>query len=512
MLPDPSLLLLSRVQFGLTASFHYLFVPLTVGLALLTAMMDTLGVRRRQRPMVQAAAFWYRFFIVAWMAGFVTGYPLRQQLAERWGGYSEQVGAVLHRVMALEGVIAPAMLLLVAVLALLPKAMPPVWRVWARWALLVVMLAQCACIVSMNAWMQHPVGTVWTPRGAELVSMPALFLSATALYKVSHTLSAAVLTGALFALAVSAWYLWRRRHAEVAAASLRVALPLALAALALTAFTGHGSAREVMRQQPMKFAAMEAHWQREAAPAALVLLAWPDMAAQRNVGSLEVPYLMSWMATHGWESPLGVQDLVAQARGQMAASLAPQAPPSLQGWQQLYAATAARTPGWAAMTPEQRLDHAALASRPYVPTVFFAFRVMVGSGLVLAVLLGWCWWRRQALAAGTQARLALALVLAAPLPWVATLAGWAVAEVGRQPWAVHGRLATSAAVTLPPAAQAYGQAWTLALAYGGLALLMAVVLRGLLQLGPQGRVLPARAWAPGWGASRATGFSPTQAA
>lgn len=511
MVSDQFLLVLSRAQFGATASFHYLFVPLSVGLALMVAWMDTVGVVKRQAALTLGARFWSRFLVVAWMAGFITGYPLRQQLAERWGVYSEQVAPVLHAVMSLEGVLAPAMVLLIVGLALAARSLPVAWRLACRWMLLAVMLVQCYGIVSVNAWMQHPVGTQWSERGAVLVSVSDIFLSPTAVDKVSHTLSAAMLTGALFTLSVSAWYLLRRRHQEVAAASMRLALPLAAVALAVTVVTGHGSARGVMAHQPMKFAAMEAHWRRDAGPSPLVILAWPDMSGQYNAGAVEIPHLLSWLATHGPASPPGMEDLVAQARGQIALSVEARHDPSLSGWRQLYDATALKTSGWNALTPEQRLDKTALASRPHVPTVFFAFRVMVGSALLLGLLL-WLAMRRQSVLAQGKDRLMLrVLCFAVPLPWVATLAGWLVAEAGRQPWVVTGQLTTAAAATLPAAAQVMGDVLAFSVGYSVLALVMAWVVCSLIRRGPQADELPWGEWRRQWRLRRSGGFMATRA-
>lgn len=497
MTPDPLLLLLSRLQFGFTASFHYLFVPLTVGLALAMALMDTAGVFRRRPALIQAASFWNRFFVLAWLMGFATGYPLRLQLADRWTAYSEQTRAVLHALMGMEGWLAPGMLLLVAVLALGSRHLPPGLRVACRWLLAASMLAQSVCIVTMNAWMQHPVGTHWHGSdGAELVALAEVFMNPTALHKVSHTLSAALLTGALFIVAVSAFYLLRQRHLPMASGSLAAALPLAGVSLGLVIITGHGSARDVMAHQPMKFAALEAHWNQGDGPAPMVLFGLPDMAAERNDAALEVPYLMSWLATHSNASPRGMKELVdtAARRISWARQADMAAEPSAQGWRQLYQRTAELTPGWAAMTEPQRTRQAALASRPHVPTLFFGFRVMVGCGLLLAAVLAWAAWRWRAAVSGQERRILTALCLCVPLPWVATLAGWMVAEVGRQPWVVYEQMTTAAAVVLPPAGQTVGQLVFWGVLYAVMALGFGWMVRWLILRGPERRVLPRAHW------------------
>ena len=197
----------------------------------------------------------------------------------------------------------------------------PLDRAITRWLLAAVMLLQGACIVTLNAWMQHPVGTEVGAGGAQIVSLREIFLSPTALAKVTHTLSAGLLTGAMFIAAVSSGYLLRRQHRDIARISLSLALPMAAIALGAVIWSGHESARVVMKVQPMKFAAMEAHWERDVGPSSLTLLAWPDTALQANQFAVTVPKLMSWLAMHSDESPPGVRDLLIAAEEQIGLAL-----------------------------------------------------------------------------------------------------------------------------------------------------------------------------------------------
>ena len=449
MTPDPFVLMLSRIQFGLTIGFHYVFVPLTLGLIVAVAIMDTLRVTTGRHDWRRAARFWYRFFVLAWLIGMATGYPLRFQLEQQWAGYSEHAREVIHAVMGMENMIAPAMMSLVLVLASLAHNQPAIDRAVTRWLLAIVMLLQGACIVTLNAWMQHPVGTEVGPGGAQtIVSLREIFLSPTAIAKVTHTLSAGILTGAIFIAAISSWYLLRRRHRDIARISLSLALPMAAIALGAVIWSGHESARIVMQVQPMKFAAMEAHWERDTGPSPLTLVAWPDTALQANQFAVTVPKLMSWLATHSDESPAGVRDLLAVAEDRIDRALAYDSGSEGEGWRQLHARTAALRDDWRTLSPEARIHATALAS---VPTLFASFRVMVGSAFLLAVVLGWALvFRRQVLEGSARRPLGL-LLLMLPLPWLATFAGWTVAEVGRQPWVIYEQLATASAARLQSA-------------------------------------------------------------
>ena len=493
MTPDPFVLMLSRIQFGLTIGFHYVFVPLTLGLIVAVAIMDTLRVTTGRHDWRRAARFWYRFFVLAWLIGMATGYPLRFQLEQQWAGYSEHAREVIHAVMGMENMIAPAMMSLVLVLASLAHNQPAIDRAVTRWLLAIVMLLQGACIVTLNAWMQHPVGTEVGAGGAQIVSMRAIFLSPTAIAKVTHTLSAGILTGAIFIAAISSWYLLRRRHRDIARISLSLALPMAAIALGAVIWSGHESARIVMQVQPMKFAAMEAHWERDTGPSPLTLVAWPDTALQANQFAVTVPKLMSWLATHSDESPAGVRDLLAVAEDRIDRALAYDSGSEGEGWRQLHARTAALRDDWRTLSPEARIHATALASVPSVPTLFASFRVMVGSAFLLAVVLGWALVFRRQVLEGSERRALGLLLLMLPLPWLATFAGWTVAEVGRQPWVIYEQLATASAARLQPAPSELAELLIYGAAYSLLAMFFYATGAAILRAGPRRRL-----WSSAW--------------
>ncbi|MCE9657304.1 MAG: cytochrome ubiquinol oxidase subunit I [Burkholderiales bacterium] len=493
MTPDPFVLMLSRVQFGLTIGFHYIFVPLTLGLIVAVAIMDTLRVTTGRHDWRRAARFWYRFFVLAWFIGMATGYPLRLQLEQQWAGYSVHARAVIHAIMGMEGMIAPAMVSLVLVLASLASGQPALDRAITRWILAAVMLLQAACIVTLNAWMQHPVGTESGAAGAQIVSLREIFLSPTAITKVAHTLSAGILTGAMFIVAVSSFYLLRRRHRDVARISLSLALPMAAIALGAVVWSGHESARVVMTTQPMKFAAIEAHWEQGSGPSPLTLFAWPDTALQANQFAVTVPRLMSWLATHSDASPPGIRELLVAAEARIAEALREGAGEAGAGWRQLHDRTSRTRTDWRGLSDAERVHATALASVPSVPTLFAGFRLMVGTAFVLAIVLGGALlYRREVFEGGDRWPLRL-LCLALPLPWLATFAGWTVAEVGRQPWIVYEQMATASAARLQPAASAVAEFLTYVSAYGLLAMLFVAIARALLRAGPR-RQLWNSAW------------------
>ena len=485
MTPDPLVLLLSRLQFALTVGFHYIFVPLTIGLAVCVAAMDTLRVTTAKPRLAPRGAILESLLRV----GVASGHGHRLPVADAARAAMVWLQRVCPRSAACRhghgGRDRPVMVTLVLALAFAAHCLTHGLRALARWLLAFVLLAQAASIVTLNAWMQHPVGTEFAPGGAQIVSLQKIFLSPTALCKVAHTVSAGLLTGAVFIAAVSAFYLMRRRHLDVARASLMLALPMAACSLAMVVWSGHASGRDVMRQQPMKFAAMEAHWEQGEGPAALTLLAVPDMDAQANRHAIEVPGLLSWVAVHGNASLPGVRELVMQAESRIEAALREPSAAAGDGWRQLYDLTARTRADWEALTPRQRVHAAALASRPSVPTVFASFRVMVGCALVLALVLGWAIVRRRALVEGGRQPALRMLCLALPLPWLATFAGWTVAEVGRQPWIIHEQMTTASAAVLPGRVDGLAQLAGFGVAYVVIGVLAGAATVWLVRAGPR---------------------------
>ena len=479
MIADALALDLARLEFGVSASIHYLFVPLSLGLALALCLMEGAHVRTRLAAWAEAARFWRRFFLLAWGIGMATGYPLRWQLQSHWPGYADGVHEVFAAIMTLEAWIAPLMLALVATLSLAGGLLPPRARLALSVLLLLAMATQAAGILTMNAWMQHPVGVAFQDGSARLSSLAEVFANPYAHTKIAHTLSASVVTGAFFMLAVAVSYLRARRHLPEARVSLRMGLAIGLVGIVATLCTGHESALDVARHQPMKFAAMEAHWRT--GDDALVLWAAPDVAAQANRAALELPHAMGLLV--GGEEPPGLVELTARAREKIRLALLPDAPAELAPWRALYRqASRLHADSWPLLSEAARLDLSANLSRPPVTTLFTSFRLMSGLGMLLLALLAVAWRGQRGLESG-EGRAAALLIACAPLPWVATLAGWIVAETGRQPWVVYGQLSTAEAALSPALA---GDAWAVAMRLAALLALAAAFACGAVWLWRRG--------------------------
>jgi cytochrome bd ubiquinol oxidase subunit I len=505
---------LLRAQFGLSAGFHFLFVPLSIGLLLFVCLLRTVQVHTGKDFYGEAAQHWQRFFLVTWAVGMATGYPLRAQLQENWANYISTASVVLAEVFKIEGAIAPWMFASVLLLAFASRKLPAGINMLLSWILLGLMAAQALTILSVNAWMQAPVGVEFDRGSWRVTSLAAVILSETALHKWVHTLAAAMLCGTFFVITASAMHLQHPRHRRAAMASVYMACWVGLGAVVVTLLSGHESAALTSRTQPMKFAAYEAHWRAEPGAASWVAFGVPDEPTGRNAHEVSVPHVMS-LLTPGSEPPLGILDL-ERGYAQELRALWKAAPsdidmrPKLQGmdpglhlaphpkdrgWLLLRDSVAARHPiEWAHWSQDQQIAQVAQAARPAVLPIFVAFRLMVASGMVCLLLCTLAFWQRRALVAGERPGLLLALRWATPLPWVAILSGWVVAEMGRQPWTIQGQLPTFHASQHPSLESGVLGAFGMVLAGALIAMGYYAIVRQVWITGPMGEVLPLRQW------------------
>ncbi len=503
---------LMRLQFGLSASFHFLFVPLSLGLLLCMNVLQTLHVVTGREAPHHAARFWGRLFLLTWITGLITGYPLRWQLTEIWDHYLHTAAPVFKEIFAIEGWIAPLMMGCV-LLVMAGRAWLPAWATMVLgWLLLMLMWLQSLTILSINAWMQNPRSVPYESGAWQLSSAWPLLLSGTTLHKGFHTLSAALLSGAFCLLAISSHYIIQRKHLAASQSSFKVAAWVGMGAVVCVLWSGHMSAAGVGKVQPMKFAAFEGHWKAESHPASLVLWAWPDEAHDLNRQELAIPYLMSFLQTDDMSSPPGIVDLTSQTERtlrqlwpshQEAVMQALQQPPmrgrvpgldeSLQlpehdeqrAWLKLRESVAMRMgPIWDSMSQQAQITQVARAARPPVTAVFIAFRLMVGSGMLcLLVCLG-VFVKRESLARGQHLNWLKMLPWIAPLPWLAIISGWGVAEMGRQPWTIYEHLPTFQANSLPNLEQGLLGFLMMLLAGVSLGLAFMRLAKSIVQAGP----------------------------
>jgi cytochrome d ubiquinol oxidase subunit I len=393
-----SALVVDRLQFAFTITFHYLFPQLTVGLALLIVVLQTMSLRTGDAQYTEAARFWGTIFGINFAFGVVTGIPMEFQFGTNWARFSRYAGGIIGQTLAMEGMFAFFLestflgLFLYARERLGPRA---------HWAVAVaVWLGSWLSgyfIVATNGWMQHPVGYEIGPNGAaQLTSLSAMLLNPWAIWEYLHTMAGAVQTGAVVMAAVGAFYILARRVSEYGALFLRVAVPVGCLAACLQLFpTGDRQGLLIARHQPETLAAMEALF--TSGPAApLVIIGQPNMTGQRLDNPILVPGMLSFLTYRRWN---------AQVRG-------------------LDAFPRDRWP-----------DNISL--------LYYTYHIMVGLGTLLIAAFGtaaWKLWRGTLMTSRTTLWV---LMLMVPAPYIANTAGWITAEIGRQPWVVYGLMRTA---------------------------------------------------------------------
>ncbi len=391
-------LMLSRLQFAAATMFHFLFVPLTLGLSILIAIMETVYVKTGDEEYRRMARFWGKIFIINFAVGVVTGITLEFQFGTNWSRYSRYVGDLFGSLLAIEATLAFFLeSTFLAVWVFGWKRLSPRLHAVCIWLVALASNLSALWILIANAWMQHPVGYVLRNGRAELQDFLAVVTQPFAFQIFFHTIFGAYILAGFFVMGVSAYHLLRRQHTGFFSKSFRLALSLALVFSLGELVHGHIHAAEVAKIQPAKLAAMESLWETRAeAPETLFLI--PDEKNQRNLVEFgRLPGVLSLLAYHSTQATVkGLKDF----------------PPE---------------------------------DRPPVTLTFVAFRLMVALGLLFALLTLVGWFKRNKL---ESSRGYLKVMLyAMPLPYVALQAGWIVTEVGRQPWIVYGLMKTSAAVS-----------------------------------------------------------------
>jgi len=423
-------LLLSRLQFATATLFHFLFVPLTLGLSLLVAIMETIYVKTGDTQYREMAKFWGRLFLINFAVGVVTGITLEFQFGTNWSRYSAYVGDVFGSLLAIEATVAFFLeSTFIAVWAFGWKKLSPRAHAATIWVVAFASSLSAVWILIANAWMQYPVGYTVNPETgrAVLTDFLAVVTQEFAVIQILHTLCAAYLLSGFFVMGVSAYHLLRKQHIIFFTKSFRIALTFALIFSLGTLIMGDFSGQEVARKQPSKLAAMESHWEtRTHAPFYMVVI--PDEKNGKNLVQIgEIPSGLSLLAFHSAE---------AQVRG---------------------------------------LSDFPKEERPPVTLTFLAFRVMVGLGFLFVALTVSGWILRNRL---ESSRFYLwIMLLCVPLPYIAAEAGWIVTEVGRQPWIVYGLMKTADAVSPVSTTQVLPTLLAFILVYsllGGIALYLIV--------------------------------------
>ena len=491
----------ARAQFALTAIYHWLFVPLTLGLAVVMGIMETIYYRKKDDFWKKCAKFWQKLFGINFAMGVATGIILEFEFGTNWSNYSWFVGDIFGAPLAVEGIVAFFMeSTFVAVMFFGWNKVSRGFHLASTWLTGLGATISAWWILVANAWMQNPVGCQFNPDTMrnEMVSFLDVALSPFAVMKFCHTVTSAWIIGGVFTVAVSCWFLLKKRNTRLAVESIKIGASVGLVAALLAAGTGHLSGEQVAESQPMKLAAMEALY-NGGSDQGLTVVAWvnplkqPDYVNEQEPPlRIAMPYALSVMATrdaHGYVP--GINDIIKggykNAKGETEPSLDEKIQRGKQAIAALAAYRKAKKEGASAEFLNSQLSilnsnmkyfgygyvQSADQIVPYIPVNFWSFRVMVGFGCLIilffaVLLIMTCripfltiFTRRLLATFGllpeTEADshqitdlpkwyywTAIALL---PLAYIASECGWLVAEFGRQPWTIQDMLPTWASVS-----------------------------------------------------------------
>jgi cytochrome bd ubiquinol oxidase subunit I len=391
-------LFLSRLQFATTTMFHFLFVPLTLGLSIMVAWMETRYVKTGDETYLKMTKFWGKLFLINFAVGVVTGITLEFQFGTNWSIYSAYVGDIFGSLLAIEATAA----------FFLESTFIGVWIFgWNKlskkahaavaWLIAFGSNLSAVWILIANAWMQSPVGFTIRDGRAELVDFAAVITQKFAIVKFIHTVTAAYVLAAFFVMGISAYHLLKKRHVDFFTRSFRAGLTFGLVSSLVVFILGDLNGVVVAEKQPTKLAAMESLWDTQTR-APVYLFSWPDEKNERNAVEIgAIPGALSFLTKH---------DINAEIRG-------------LRDF-----------------PPDER---------PPVLITSFAFKGMVGLGCVFILLTGIGWFKRNKLL--ESPKYLKIMLYSIPLPYLAVQLGWLLTEIGRQPWIVYGLIRTSDTVS-----------------------------------------------------------------
>lgn len=459
---DINVVELSRLQFAATALYHYLFVPLTLGLTFMLAAMETVYVITGKEIYRRITQFWGKLFLINFALGVATGLTMEFEFGTNWSFYSSFVGDIFGAPLAIEGLMAfflestfvglmtfgwhrlkPGQHLAVTYLVALGSNLSALW------------------ILVANSFMQSPAGAAFNPTTMrmELHSFSALIFNPDAQAKFVHTSIAGYVTAAIFVAGISAWYMLKQRHMELARRSFRMAVLFGVLATAGVITLGDALGFVGAKAQPTKLAAMEGLWKSESAPMSFNVIAFPSQENQTNYGQLQVPYALSLLVTHSFDGTVpGLDQLEQQAAARIRNGIPAVAalhtlsadPHDVDALAQFhaheqdlgYGFLVQRYASDVSQATDAQITTASHDAIPQVAPMFWSFRIMVVLGLAMLAffVLSLIYTMRNNIQHQRWLlRMAVAMI---PVPFIANEAGWLVAEVGRQPWTVYGILPT----------------------------------------------------------------------
>ncbi|PWC19177.1 cytochrome bd-I ubiquinol oxidase subunit CydA [Brenneria roseae subsp. roseae] len=458
---------LSRLQFALTAMYHFLFVPLTLGMAFLLAIMETVYVLSGKQIYKDMTKFWGKLFAINFALGVATGLTMEFQFGTNWSYFSHYVGDIFGAPLAIEGLMAFFLeSTFVGLFFFGWDRLGKVQHMAVTWLVALGSNFSALWILVANGWMQNPVASDFNfeTMRMEMVSFADLVLNPVAQVKFVHTVAAGYCTGAMFILGISSYYLLKGRDIAFAKRSFAIAASFGLASVLSVIVLGDESGYEMGDVQKTKLAAIEAEWETQPAPASFTLIGLPNQDSMENNYAIRIPYVLGLIVTRSTDKQVtGLKELMEmhQVRirnGMKAYQLleelrAGNADPAVkeafnQSKQDLgYGMLLKRYTPKVADATEAQIQQATKDSIPRVAPLYFSFRIMVACGILMLLIIGLSFWTVLRGKIGQRKWLHRAALYGIPLPWIAVEAGWFVAEYGRQPWAIGEILPTAVATS-----------------------------------------------------------------
>lgn len=495
---------LSRLQFAMTALYHFLFVPLTLGLSVILAIMESVYVMTGKAVYKDMVKFWGKLFGINFALGVTTGLTMEFQFGTNWAYYSHYVGDIFGAPLAIEGLMAFFLeSTFIGLFFFGWERLSQRQHLAVTWLVALGSNLSALWILIANGWMQNPVGAefnIETMR-MELVSFSALLFNPVAQVKFVHTVASGYVTGAVFVLAISSFYLLKKRDQGFARRSFAIASAFGLAAIASVIVLGDESGYEIGDVQKTKLAAIEAEWHTEPAPAAFTLFGFPNRETMQTDYAVKVPYLLGLIATRSLDKQVtGLRDLLVQheariRNGMVAYGLLEQVRAGDKSAATLAAFDAVKQDlGYGLLLKKytsrvtdanaEQIRQAAQDTIPNVFSLFWSFRLMVLSGVLMLGLFIFAFWASARKNEEHKPWLLKWALWSLPLPWVATQTGWFVAEHGRQPWSIGEVLPTHLSASSVSGSDVWGSLLALVAFYSVLLVIEMYLMIKFARLGP----------------------------
>ncbi len=508
---NASLVEWSRWQFAMTAIYHYMFVPLTLGLSFLLAVMESLWIKTGKEEWLHATKFWMKLFGINFAIGIATGLILEFQFGSNWSNYSWFVGDIFGAPLAIEGLFAFFLeATFFAIMFLGWNKVGKKFHLFSTWMVFVGANISALWILVANAWMQNPVGTEFNPLSArnEMADFWAVLFSPTSMNKFFHTVTSAYTLSACFVVGVSAWFILKKRNLEFARKSILLASTFGILSILATIFTGDTSAQDITRTQPMKLAAMEG-LNEGGKGAGLTVIGFladdPSLPSTRMKATrygITLPKFLSFMGYRDWDAYIpGIQDILdgytseegitypsvnqRMANGQKAIE-------ALKTYKQALQANDTATAQEALQIFKANyadFGYGYLSSShdaiPPVALVFYSFRIMVALGFLFILLFVLSWWYARKRKFEKFRFIPYLAIVCIPLAYIASQCGWIVAEVGRQPWIVQNLMPVNVAITRIASGWVVTTFWMFAILFTVLLIAEVKIMTSQIKKGPK---------------------------